>query len=119
MAFPTYGRLQLGGFTKQRPSSSLRTEMEDGYIKENPHLSRVLVPRNVSYRYTLAEFETFESWFLSEANGGQFFDWVDPFTGTTKQVRIKASEYNTRAVSRGRGAELDVIVDFVLEEWAS
>lgn len=119
MAFPTYGKLLFSGFNQQRGSSTQRTEMEDGYVKEGQHLSRVLVPSAVQYRFTKSEFASFKSWFASEANGGQFFAWVDPLDGVEKQVRMVRSEYTARPENAGEGQPLNVIVGFTLEEWAS
>ena len=119
MAFPTYGKLLFNGFNQERGSSTLRTEMEDSFVKENGILSRVLVPSAVQYLFTKSEFASFKSWFAAEANGGQFFAWVDPLDGLEKQVRMVGSRYTARPENAGEGQPLNVIVSFTLEEWTS
>lgn len=119
MAFPSYGKLLFSGFSQQRSSSTLRTEMEDSFVKESGQLSRVLVPSAVQYQFTQSEFASFKSWFASEANGGQFFAWVDPLDGVEKQARMVRSEYTARPENAGEGQPLNVIVGFTLEVWST
>ena len=73
MAFPTYGKLQLRGYTETPDSAVLRTEMETGPAKQAQVRSRSLVKRSVTIFFTGAEFETFKTWFRgAECNhGGQ------------------------------------------------
>ena len=117
MAFPTYGKHLLKGFTESPESPVVRTEMEDGYAKESLVRSKVLVPRSVTYLYTLSEYQSFKAWFLAEAKGGLFFDWINPVGGVVTSVRMLRSVYSAKAVNQGEGKELGVEVSFILESW--
>lgn len=119
MAFPTYGKHLLNGFSESPESPVIRTEMEDGLTKENATKSRVMVPRNITYFYTLTEYANFKIWFKAEARGGLFFDWSDPLDGAVKQMRMVRSVYNTKGVSQGNGSQIGVEVNFTLEGWES
>lgn len=117
MAFPDYGQFLLKGFSESPESPVVRTEMEDGYAKEGLVRSRVLVPRSVTYFYTLSEYANFKTWFQAEAKGGLFFDWVNPVGGVVTSVRMKQSIYSTKFVNQNNGKELAAEVSFILESW--
>jgi len=119
MAFPNYGKHILAGFSEAPQSPVQRTEMEDGFVKESEIKSRVMVPRDVNYFFTLAEYANFKIWFKAEARGGLFFDWTDPIDGAVKQMRLVSSLYSTKFTSQGDGAELGAQVSFTLEGWES
>ena len=121
MAFPTYGRLQLGPFTKNPQTAVRRTEMETGPAKQAKIKSRVMKQRSISMRYSNTEFNNFESWFVSaDCNyGASWFDWVDPFDGTTKQTRIVGGEYQAAPQYAGEGSEPEWLVTMTFEIWNS
>ena len=119
MAWPTYGKLKLQGFGEKPDSSVLRTEMESGPPKESIVKSRVMVPRTVTYTFTLAEYNTWKTWFASEANGGKWFNWIDPLDGSTRSTRIVRSEYDAKAQDAGQGSEPNMDVSMIFECWGS
>lgn len=118
MAWPTYGKLKLAGFGKKPESPVLRTEFENGPPKESLIKARSMVQRSVTYMFTLAEFNTWETWFSSDAKGGKWFDWIDPFTGSTLSVRIVRSDYDARVSDAGQGSEPNVEVSMIFEHWS-
>jgi hypothetical protein len=118
MAWPTtYGKLQLQNFGEKPESSVLRSEFETGPPKESIIRSRVMVSRPVTYVFTLADYNTWKTWFASEANGGQWFNWVDPTDGSTILTRIVRSEFDARLVDAGQGSEPNVEVTMIFESW--
>lgn len=117
MAWPTYGKLKLGGFRKKPESPVIRTEFESGPPKESIVKSRRMNQWPVTYTFTLAEFNTWETWFDTDALGGSFFDWINPLDGSTISVRIVRSEYEAVPVSSGDGSEPHMDVSMTFESW--
>lgn len=115
-SFPAIGKVLLPGDGERPDSALLRTEMEDGPAKQARVRSRVSVKRNKALRLSVAEFNTFKTFFNTTiARGADWFDWVDPLTGTSKQARIVNGDYTADTVSAGEGAPVEVVVSFVLE----
>lgn len=88
--FPSYAKLLREGFSEQRESALLRTEMESGPPKQARVKSRVMVTRPVKIMLdNLADYQAFVEWFATDlAEGALWFDWADPVSGTTRQVRF-------------------------------
>jgi hypothetical protein len=91
--FPSYAKILREGFAEQRESALLRTEMESGPPRQTKIKSRVMITRPVKiYLDNKADYLSFETWFAVTINeGADWFDWLDPVSGTTKSVRFVGS----------------------------
>lgn len=88
--FPSYAKLLYAGFSEQRESALLRTEMESGPPKQAKIKSRVMVTRPVSILLeSRADYLAFVEWFITDLNeGSAWFDFFDPVRRVIKQGRI-------------------------------
>lgn len=115
--FPDYGELLLSGYNEKTASSLLRTQMEDGPDKQAKVRSQEQVGRNVTYRFSSAEFITWKAWRKDDiASGALFFDWISPLTGDTVQGRIVDGVYDAKPFN-GNGDSLNWDVSFMLETY--
>lgn len=121
MAFPSIGKINLSSYTEKPESAVLRSEMESGPSKQALIKSRVMVPRSVTLLFDATEYATFKAWFKSAdcLSGANWFDWVDPIDGATKQARIKNGEYDPRPRSGNEGEQLKWSVSMIIETWSS
>ena len=122
MAFPTYGKLLLAEYTEQPASAILRTEMESGPPKQAMIKSRVMVTRSLTYIYTASEFASFKVWVRDTiSRGADWFDYVDPADGATKQGRLVVSQngspYSAKATTSAIGSVLSWEVSMQVETW--
>jgi hypothetical protein len=119
-AFPSYGKLLLGGFSEAPASALIRTEMEGGLPKQAKVRARVMVTRAVAMDYSMSEFESFKVWFRDTIKrGADWFDWIDPLDGVTKLARIVAADpaFTAQPTTFSEGAPLRWTVKFNLETW--
>ncbi|MFZ4537814.1 hypothetical protein [Propionivibrio sp.] len=88
--FPSYASLLVDGFSVQRESALLRTEMESGPPKQAKVKSRVMVTRQVTIRLrSKGDYQSFVTWFAVTLNeGAAWFSLVDPVSGATVQARF-------------------------------
>jgi hypothetical protein len=95
-AFPAYAVLLFEGFSEQRESALLRTEMEDGPPKQVRIRGKVLVTRPIKIGLnSLQDYRSFIAWFSNDlAEGSLWFDFNDPVSGTTKQARFVVDSTN-------------------------
>lgn len=114
--FPSYAKIQLAGYSQQRESALLRTEMESGPPRQAKVRSRVMLTRTVKiYLKTKADFVAFESWYANDCNmGATWFDFVDPVSGSTVQARFVSGGYQAQPIVGGLNAWL---VDAKIESW--
>ncbi|HHJ11889.1 MAG TPA: hypothetical protein ENK00_01810 [Chromatiales bacterium] len=120
--FPTYGRILLDDYGEEPSPATLRTDMESGPPKQVQVLSRVMVTRTVTVLYTNTEYKNFKTWFRDTVSrGADWFDFVDPVDGVTRQSRIVSSRqqppYQAKAVSQGEGSPLSWAVSMRIESW--
>lgn len=116
-SLPSYVKIRLEGFAEQRESALLRTEMESGPPKQVKIKSRVMVTRPVVLEInTLANYNAFVVWFRDTIHeGADWFDWLDPVSNTTKQVRFSGGGLDAAPVSGTAGYWL--IRGMKLEGW--
>lgn len=94
IAFPNIGILTTNGFSETSDPNIIRTQTESGFAKQAKRSAVSLVRRTVNYVFTEAEYATFKTFFYdTSANGTLFFDWDDPVTGTTIEVRVTEGNY--------------------------
>lgn len=114
--FPSYAKLQLAGYSQQRESALMRTEMESGPPRQAKVRSRVMLTRTVKiYLASKADFQAFETWFASDCNlGSSWFNFTDPVSGATVQARFVGGGYQSQPI----GAALNGwMVDAKIESW--
>ena len=115
--FPSYAKLQLAGFSQQRESALMRTEMESGPPRQAKVRSRIMVTRNARiYLATLADFQAFETWYASDCNlGASWFNFTDPVNGNVIQARFVGGGYTAQPM--GVGGLNGWMIDLKIESW--
>jgi len=100
-ALPSYVRILFEGYTQQRDSGLLRTEMESGPPRQARFKTRVMITRQARlYISSKANFAAFETWFMNDLAGGSlFFDMADPVSGATIQARFVGGTYTAKPLS--------------------
>lgn len=88
--FPAYARIARSGYSEQRESALLRTEMESGPPRQARIKTRVMITRPITIRLdTKAHYLAFIAWFSTElGEGAAWFDFPDPISGTAKPARF-------------------------------
>lgn len=115
-AWPNYGRLELPGYSEEPGSAVQRTVMESGPAKQLQVLSLQDIPRSVTYLYSAPEYGTWLTFYRTTINRGtDWFDWVDPRDGVTRQARIVEGKYKAEPYAEAPGAPLSWRVSCRLE----
>jgi hypothetical protein len=114
MAFPLIGKFLLDPYREKPAPLTRRTNMDGGLPKQARIARRRMVQRPCAYRFTAAEFTTFKAWVDSEG-AESWFNWTDPFNGSTKQARLVLGQYEGQPVAEQDGAPLEWVVNFTLE----
>jgi hypothetical protein len=118
MAWPSYGRLVLNSLGEKPQAAVRRSAMESGPVKQAQFMSRQLVARELTYRYTGDEYDQWKTWYRTQiSRGAAWFDWVDPHDGATKQARIASGEYEATAESAGPGSPPAWLLSCTIETW--
>ncbi len=88
--FPTDVHVVLGGFSEERGSAVMRSEMEIGVPKQRRMASDVLVSVRATLQFKDSDHATaFETWFDTQiGSGADWFNWAHPRTGVQVQARI-------------------------------
>lgn len=86
-AFPS-GKLTASGYRYQRRSNVLRTDMDSGPAKQALRASQDLLQFPVTYLFTKAEFQAFQTFVSVTIGVVGWFDWTEPVSGSTVQARI-------------------------------
>ena len=115
--FPAYAKIQFAGYSQQRESAIMRTEMESGPPRQTKVRSKVMLTRNVKlYFASLADFQSFEAWYAAELSlGALWFNFPDPVSGTTVSGRFVGGGYSAMPLVGGLAAW---IVDAKIESWS-
>lgn len=87
---PASAKILFDGFTEQRESALMRTEMESGPPRQTKVRSRVMVRRSVSILFSSkADYQSFMTWYANDINeGASWFDMTDPVSGLTINARF-------------------------------
>ena len=93
--FPSYAKILFSGYSQQRESALLRTEMDSGPPRQAKVRSRVMVTRSCDlYFDSLSAFQSFEFWYANDLNEGvAWFNFTDPISGAAKQGRFVGGGY--------------------------
>lgn len=92
--FPDYACILLEGYEETPDFGVLRSDMDNSIAKQRPRRSLPIVTRNVRIKVeNKADKLTFDEWFKNDINGGSdFFSYIDPIDGQTKQARFVGGE---------------------------
>lgn len=116
--FPSIGRMVLEGYGEEVTPPVARTEMENGSVKQAQIAAGSLVQVPVTYEFTRAEYATWRTfWRDTLRRGTDWFSWVDPRDGETRDARIVGGAWQSDAWTRADGAPLEWRVRFTLEYW--
>ena len=99
--FPNYANILIDSYSTNRESALIRTEMESGPPKQAKIKSRVMVSHNVQiYINSKADYLSFQTWFADDiSQGADWFDFVDPISGSTIQARFVGGELTASPLS--------------------
>jgi hypothetical protein len=88
--WPAYAEIKLDGFGIEHGTALARTDMESGPPVQTRVKSRVMVTRAlVVWFMSKADYLSFLEWWRAELGyGAAWFDYDDPVTDTTLQMRI-------------------------------
>ena len=117
-ALPNYVKVLIEGYSQSPESVVERTEMESGPPKQLLARSRPMIQRNVVLLLkTKADYVSFLDWFRDDINyGTDWFDYMDPFDGVTKEARIVSGKIEP-SVQRANFAMWKV--GCVFESWGT
>lgn len=98
---PSYVKILFDGYQQTRESGILRTEFENGPPRQARFKSRVMITRQAKlYIDSNADFQTFETWFKNDLQGGAlFFTMTDPATKSSIEARFVGGTYSVRPLS--------------------
>lgn len=115
--FPSYAKLQMSGYSQQRESAIMRTEMESGPPRQAKIRSRVMLTRNARiYLSSKADFQSFESWYANDCNlGAAWFNFTDPVSGNIVQARFVGGGYSAQPI--GVAGLSGWMIDVKIESW--
>lgn len=114
--WPSYARFLADGYTEQRASRVVRTEMEGGPPKQAQVAKYAMRSRDGTvYLDSQADYDAFKTWVDTSLNGGaDWFTWTDPTTATAKTARIVNGDYTGSRLPGGQWT-----VKLKLETWDS
>lgn len=88
--FPSYVTIKRDGFSENRESALLRSEVESGPPKQVRIKTAVLVTRPCRLQFTSkTDYQSFVEWYKTNLNeGADWFTWVDPVSGSSLTARF-------------------------------
>lgn len=104
--FPIYATILYSGFSIKRETAIIRSDMESGPPKQAKVRSKPMVTRTVKiYLPTLANFQSFETWYSSDiSEGALWFNFTDPVYGTSTLGRFVNGGYTATPMVGGVAA---------------
>ena len=77
------------GYTEEAPSGTIRTQMDAGPAKLRRRYTAAPRPFSLSYRMTLAQVATLDTFYVTTARAGTLrFNWTNPRTGAACEARF-------------------------------
>ena len=100
-SLPSYVTVSFDGFSVKQDSALLRSEMESGPPKQAKIKSRVMIVSEVTFILSSrVNYQYFMTWFNTTLQyGSLWFDWVNPISEQTEQVRIKGGDISATPVN--------------------
>lgn len=96
-ALPAYVTVLFPGYAEEFDPRANRTQMEDGFVKQATHASRVLVARPVDLLIkSKADYDAFRTWYENDIGRVGFFDFTDPRDAVVKQARFEGGKIAPR-----------------------
>jgi hypothetical protein len=94
-SLPGYATLLLSGYAEKLTPSMLRTEFDDGYIRQDARVSRRRISRRATRRLcSLDAVRDFKCWLRdSLGNGALWFTYADPVEGRQLRARFVNGEF--------------------------
>lgn len=88
--FPAYVEIRHEGFSENRESALLRSDVESGPAKQARIKTAVLVTRPCQLRFlTKTDYLAFVAWYKTSINeGADWFTWPDPVSGLSVTARF-------------------------------
>jgi hypothetical protein len=114
--FPSYAKILVSGFSQQRESALLRTEMESGAPKQAKVRSRVMITRTCKiYLSSLADFQSFDTWFSTTLDeGALWFTFTDPVSLVATTARFVGGGYSAAPLM---DKTTDWVITLKIETW--
>ena len=115
--FPSYAKILFSGYSQQRESALLRTQMDSGPPRQARIKSNVMLQRTVKlYFSSKSDFQAFETWYQNDCNfGAAWFNFTDPVSGSTVTARFMDGGYTAVPLVGGMSAWE---VDAKIESWS-
>ena len=116
--FPNYANILIDSYSVNRESALLRSEMESGPPKQAKIKSRVMVTHNVKiYISSKTDYQSFQTWYANDiSQGADWFDFVDPISGSTIQARFVGGELTSSPMT---AALEQWTISAKLESWSA
>lgn len=117
--FPSYARIMLSGFSLERESGLIRTEMDSGPPRQAKIKSVVMMVRTVDiYLPTYQNFVDFDKWYSETLQEGSLpFTFKDPLTGNNvTNARFRDGGYTATLLG---GKDSGWKMSMKIEVWAN
>lgn len=116
---PSYVSVILDGYKEKIEPTMLRTEFDDGYVRQDAKISRRRIVRSVRLRLcSVQQVRDFKCWLRDNiGNGAYWFNFFDHTEGRTMRARIVNGDVEimpTQQLSDGLNVWL---VDCEFESW--
>lgn len=91
---PDYAVVLLEGYSERLVPALLRSDFEDGYVRQDAPISRRRIERNVRFKLcSLEDLQAFKCWIRDDLrNGALWWEMFDPVEQRTMRCRIKGGE---------------------------
>ena len=101
-ALPSYVQLLLEGYSEAIVPPLLRSEFDDGYVRQDAQISRRRIERSSTLRIcSVEDLQAFKCWLRDDLrNGALWFTYYDPVEQRTLRARFVSGEM--RFVPRAR-----------------
>ena len=88
VAWPSYARVEAGGYGLSQDPDVARTPFDDGLVRQERRYTAAFTVREVTaHLVDDADLVRFRAWV--GANAHTWFTWTDPEDGTSREVRVR------------------------------
>jgi len=93
-ALPDYAIILLEGYSERVVPALLRTDFEDGYVRQDSPITRRRIERNARIKLCSLEYlQQFKCWLRDDLrNGASWWTMYDPVEQKTVRCRFKGGE---------------------------
>lgn len=115
MSWGDYGRLRLDSYGQKPQSVVGRTEFDRGPAKQSRRSNLQAIHHSLVVDFSADEYANWLTWYRDTVNrGADWFAWLDPQDGATKDAQILNGLYEADPYSEQTGGPLAWSVSFVL-----